>query len=329
MWDLVNRTRFAVASSFARDREGAESLLVAIRATFTIGAARTLLVAEEQAPVARTPAFVGDPARSSLLADVDFAPPKTATDVVLLGHACTVEQRPSIAVVVGARVGAWEKRLVAIGDRRWRRGAAGPLLDDPAPFVRVPLLYERAYGGARGGEVFEANPVGRGYARKGDDLDGLTAPNLEDPRELVSSPYDRPRPMSLGPVARAWLPRRRLAGTFDDAWRTERRPLPPADFDHAFWQCAPPDQRAALLGGEPVELTGVAPTGALRFDLPRLRFAVRSRLSRRRVAHPASLATVVFEPDLRRVSLVFVSALAVHHALHELERTIVEEEKAA
>ena len=73
----------------------------------------------------------------------------------------------------------------------------------------------------------------------------------------------------------------------------------------------------------------MAPTGVLRFELPRPRFALRSRLSRRRVAHAASLSTVVFEPDLRRGSLVFVSALPVHHALHTLERTLVEEEKAA
>ena len=196
MWDLVNRSRFAVASSFARDGEGAESLLVAIRATFTLDDRGELRVAEEQVPVARVPSYAGDPTRSSLLADVDFAPRKAATDVLLLGHACAVDEKPSIAVEVRARVGAWEKRLVAIGDRRWRRAAVGPRLDDPAPFVRVPLLYEHAYGGAREGEVFDANPIGRGYARRGDDVQiGLAAPQ---PRRPTRAPLEPSRP-ALGP----------------------------------------------------------------------------------------------------------------------------------
>ncbi len=73
MWELSNRTRFAAERAFARDRDGAEVLLVVVKATFAIGPDGALRVADEQVPVARVPRRLGDPGSSSLLHDADFA----------------------------------------------------------------------------------------------------------------------------------------------------------------------------------------------------------------------------------------------------------------
>ncbi len=330
MWKLANRTRFATERTFARDRDGAEVLLVVIKATFTIEEDGALSVAKEQPPPARTPLHTGIPATTSLLDDGDFALTKSNTDVLLIGHARTIDDTPSIAVEVRCAVGDWSKHVTAIGDRRWRDGLTGFRLGDPEPFTRMPLVYERAFGGvdpsSEAREGCDANPVGVGFlAASSRPIDGARAPNLEDRDDLMTDPHARPRPMCFGPIARAWPLRRRLAGTYDERWHRERRPLVPLDFDDAFWQAAPLDQRLAIRGGEPVELLGVSPRGALRFDLPRLGFMLRTRLGGRKADHGATLHTLRFEPDHRRVTLVFQSALPCHDELETLERTVVEE----
>ncbi len=321
MWELENRTRFAAERTFLRDRDGAEVLIVVVRSTFSIGEAGDLGVADVQAPVVTVPTHAGEPEGTSLISESDFVLLKPATDVLLLGHARSLDGKPSIAVEVKARVGGWQKRLVVFGDRRWEHGLSGWSLSDPEPFSSLPLVYERAFGGG----ACEENPVGVGFSpptREGADR---RAPNLEDPSDLLRSPDQRPRPMGLGPIARAWPVRRRLAGTYDERWRRERRPLVPDDFDDRFWQSAPEDQQTSLEGGEAVELSGVSARGVLRFHLPRLHFAFRTQLGGKWVEHPSSLHTVLFEPDHNRLSLVHQSALPCHHTIQTLKSTVVEE----
>jgi Uncharacterized protein conserved in bacteria (DUF2169) len=54
-------------------------------------------------------------------------------------------------------------------------------------------------------------------------------------------------PVCFSAVGRAWLPRRQLAGTYDDAWLKTQWPLPPLDFDDGYWNCAPQDQQVPHL----------------------------------------------------------------------------------
>jgi hypothetical protein len=63
----------------------------------------------------------------------------------------------------------------------------------------------------------------------------------------------------------------------------------------------------------------------LRFTLPRVFLRFRTRVGGRIEEHPGHLGTVVIEPDLRRVILVWQSALAVHGDGDYLEETIVSE----
>jgi hypothetical protein len=311
MWQLENRTPFAADRTFIRDRDGREVLLVVVKATFALGDDGVTTVPPEQAAIVKAPVFAGDPARSSLVDDCDFALKKAKSDVLLKGHAHAVNGEPTIAVEARIRIGGWEKRIVVTGNRRWNDHFAGASLTDPEPFVKMPLVYERAFGGAG----FDANPIGVG------------TPNLEDPNDLLTSASQRPRPMSFGPIPRSWPLRRRLAGTYDDGWRRERRPLLPADFDDAFWQSAPPDQQVDLHGGEAVELAGVSARGVLRFDLPSPAISIRTRIDGKVKKRTPSLQTVILEPDSDRIVLVYASALRCHHTLYTLEKTIVEETK--
>lgn len=59
-------------------------------------------------------------------------------------------------------------------------------------------------------------------------------------------------------------------------------------------------------------LLNLSPEGTLAFELPRVSLELTSRFGRRRQTHdPACLATVLIEPDERRLSLVCQSSLRV------------------
>jgi hypothetical protein len=329
MWQVDNRTPFAAERSWVRDRDGAEVWLVAVKCTFDIKADGTTQPSADQPPVLRLAEYNGEPGKSSIKYEGDLVLTKTTTDMVVAGHACAPGGRPVTQLDVGFRVGPVEKRLKVFGDRVWR--SAG--ISDPEPFVRMPLVYERAFGGAdlRSGSPdrnFEwRNPVGTGFAVSRDNATGLRLPNIEYPNELVRSWNARPRPAGFGPIGAHWQPRAGFGGTYDAKWARDRQPLLPADFDDRFFQCVPQDQQAPsyLRGGEPVSVAGMTPDGELHFTLPKVFLGFETRFADGSYeTHKArNLHTVIIEPDVPRVSLVWHSALPCHFMVHKLLRTMV------
>ncbi len=329
MWQVDNRTPFAAERAWVRDRNGAEVWLVAVKCTFDIAPDGTTAVAEEQPPVLRVPEHHGEPGKSSVRYDGDLVLTKTTTDVIVVGHAYAPQGRPLAHIDAGFRVGPVQKMLRVTGDRRW--GVSGPTM--PEAFTRIPLLYERAFGGADPRSAHPErdwdarNPVGTGFAVSRDNVSGRALPNFEYPDDTVRTWKDRPRPAGFGPVASHWHPRARFSGTYDDTWMKTRQPLLPDDFDDRFYQCAPEDQQAPALlrGGEPVVLYHLTPGGLLRFFLPKLFLAFVTRFTdgSQEIHRQRSLHTVILEPDHPRVSLVWHSAVPCHVKVHKLERTLV------
>lgn len=330
MWQLDNRTPFAADRAWVRGRDGAEIWIVAVKCTFDILPDGTTELSGEQPPVAVAPEYLNpaEPARSSLRLDWDLVRTKATTDIIVLGHAYAPEGRPVTALDAGFRVGPVVKRLRITGDRVWQERSAS----EPRPFAKMPLIYERAYGGidpetrdTPNPQWDIRNPVGTGFARSAARLDGLKLPNLEYPEHLIRGWDDRPPPAGTGPICTHWEPRVRLAGTYDERWQQERFPLLPDDFDDRHYQCAPPDQQAPrfLVGGEPVTLVNLSPAAELRFALPRvvLRFETFFYTGERQGHELPKLHTVIVEPDLPRVSLVWHSALPCHPKVYKLEKT--------
>src|SRR5262249_31717018 len=101
-------------------------------------------------------------------------------------------------------------------------------------------------------------------------LDGARLPNIEDPRQLISAPGDRPAPVGFGFVAKPWMPRVAFAGTYDERWQRTRAPLLPDDYNPRFTAAAAEGLwvESGLSGGETVELVQMNPGGRLRFTLP-------------------------------------------------------------
>jgi len=329
MWMLDNRTPFAAERGWVRDRDGAEIWLVAVKATFDILADGSTQVSKVQPPVLRLPEHHGDPGQSSIRYDTDLILTKKTTDVIVVGHACAPPGRAVTQTDVGFKVGPVQKVLRVFGDRHW-----GPFgATEPKPFERIPLVYERAFGGVDTKSKTPEkdwewrNPVGTGYAIASAHADGVALPNVEHPKQLIGSWRDRPPPAGFGVIASHWQPRVGLAGTYDDHWMRTRQPLLAEDLDDRYFQSAPADQQAPqwLRGGEPVVLLRLTPGQDLRFTLPKLYLGFETRFyDGSRELHPRkNLHSVILEPDFPRVSLVWHSALPCHFKVQKLERTVI------
>ena len=318
MWIVDNQTDFAAEANWTRDERGAEFWLVIARAAFEIGEDGVQRLAEEQTPVQRMPVFTGDPLTTGLLTDSDFVLSKVGTDVLVEGSAQAPEGRAVERVAVRLKLADIDKRLNVIGERRIYEGATGIGMTAPYPFVSMPVVWERAYGGwdrtGRRETWLEENPAGRGFARSAAALIDSQAPNIE----YADAPYGGPltgRPAGLGPVAHHWTSRAQHAGTYDEKWEKTRDPLWPADFDRRYFRSAPEDQQTAkpLIGYEKVALGGMVQGGGVwSFMLPRLNFDFITRFKDGAENRRApQIHTLWLYPEKRRFELVYLSALEI------------------
>ena len=287
-----------------------------------------LSVADEQAPIQLAPLYSGEPGSSSLLYDTDLVLEKPGTDCVLVGHAWA-PQGKAPHVDVSFSVGEVRKQGRVFGERIWLKVLGAVSLSRPVPFEKIPLVWERAFGGAdtswqepAGHEFCLENPVGVGLMAHKSRLviDGLPLPNIENPSDLIKTPRQRPRPVGFGMIPPHWQPRAGYAGTYDDSWRKTVSPLPPADLDPRFYSAAAPGlvSQRYLTGSEGVLIEGAARQGRLQFSLPgiALRATVRRRGGEEEL--PMRLDTVIVEPDNARLVLVWRGTINVHGQIHEI-----------
>jgi hypothetical protein len=337
MWALDNQTPYAAEPTWTVDKNSVKSWVVVVKGTFDILPDGSTRLAEKQEEPLYGPVYVGEPGKSSIIHEADFVHSKRNTDILLNGHAYAPGSKPLRRVEVAMTVGSLTKRLLVFGDRRWESGPLGGLsISSPEPFLKIPLTYERAFGGwdTRSEDASEhrlepRNPIGTGFATRREHLVDQLLPNVEDPRRPIGSWKDRPYPAGFGAIASYWTPRKEYAGTYDDRWMKERFPEWPEDFDIRFFQTAPEDQQAPgfLRGGEPVELVNLHPDGVLAFSLPRITLGFTTRFGKEQVHHPAKLHTVILEPDGPRLILVWHTNLPCHHRADELDETFIFEKE--
>jgi hypothetical protein len=333
MWMISNGTPFAAERTVVCDRNGSDVWVVAVKGTFVIQSNGGVKIAESQEEVKQAPKHRGDASSSSLIYESDLDFMKPTTDIILHGHAYAPQGKSATVVDVAVNVANIKKTLRVFGDRTWEKGLFGIKMTQPRPFEKVPLIYERAFGGtdenASRPKWEPKNPIGTGFAIQAEHIVGKAVPNVEYPGELISFWKDRPRPAGFGPIARHWVPRVGWAGTYDEKWEKERFPLLPADFNERFFQYAPEDQQSQnyLRGGELVELYNLSSIGLLRFNLPRIALGFRTRIAGKNVDHRSNLHSVIFEPDASRFMMVWVSALPCQGSKYSLERTVVFQKK--
>jgi hypothetical protein len=330
MWALDNRTPFAADRSWVRDRDGAEVWLVAVKGTFNINPDGSTRVADEQAEVQLAAKYSGEPGKSGLRYDSDLPRTKVTTDVIVNGHAYAPGGEPTKSVTVRFRVGELVKSLRVTGERVWKGFGFLAWRSRCRPFVKMLITYERAFGGMdlksknpKSHKWDPRNPIGTGFATRRSHLIGQLEPNIHAVGLTPFHWFRKPQPAGFGVTAGHWMPRVKLAGTCGAKWEAERAPLLPEDFDDRFYQCAPPDQRTArfLIGGEEVHLRNLTPGGSLAFRLPRIVLGFETDFGGEPVRHRANLHTVILEPDVPRVMLVWHTALQCHPKVTKLRST--------
>ncbi len=326
--ELVNHTPFPALAFEGRDRDDRAWHVLALRMTLSLGASGPRL-AKAQRPLVLADAHHGDPAATSLVDESDLCPTRPATDVLLRGTAWAPGGAETPSWEVSVRAGSAYRRARVMGPRWWERaGGDAWRLTEPLPCTAVPLRYELAYGGvARDGareERCEENPIGVGFAPRWwrDGRDRFEAPRVESFDDPVTA-VDRPvAPQGFGPLGRAWLPRRALAGTFDAAWLRERWPVMPPDFDDRFWNAAPPGLVASpyLRGDETVTLAGVRPEGEVSFRLPGHYLFAIVRYHRGVVLPlPMRLDALTVDVDAAEVAMVYRLRVPRAHGVRKME----------
>ena len=324
---LMNETRFLAQLEVMSDRDGREHVIAVLKGTFTIDGERCV-PAEEPVEIFAADVPNGEPGASSTRYETDLAMTKPATDIVMIGHA-HAPKRGTKEMEVSLKIGGVGRKVRVVGDRHWGFLLGFPRMSGPQPFEKMPLTWERAFGGAqpaKSGEGFEGqddrNPVGTGYVKKGRKsyVKGLALPNLEHPKHPVKRLGQKPPPVGFGYVGRGWLPRRNLLGTYDDAWQQNRMPLLPEDFDERAFCGAPAALQAEpfLTGGEAVQIRGASPGGTLRFELPDIHPTFEAYFEGGWKPLEPALDTVVIEPDDARVCLTWRARLDIHHRVRAL-----------
>jgi hypothetical protein len=329
--EFRNHTPFATLYFQTVDPGDAVFHVAVVRITYTlrrIASDGTLTFADEQTPLATEDAYYGAVSESSVKWESDLAPYKPRCDVLLVNaRAIAPEGRAYPTWPVRLEVGGWQKTLFVTGARRLvREGKGSYRVTDPAPAREVELVYENAFGGQNRWpdppvkdeppelwRLDERNPVGCGFMDadwvKRADPKALRAPQIELPDRPFGGEAGYPV-CGFGAIARPWLPRRTLAGTYDDAWKATRWPKLPLDHDYGYWNCAPPDQQIDYpKGGEAIVLHNLHAKTPVQVRLPTHNLYCLVRLSAGPVLpKPLNLDTLVI--DLGRFELI-----ATHRAL--------------
>jgi hypothetical protein len=217
-------------------------LTVIAKATFTFAPQSEMTPAEPLRIFAREVHHDENPAKS-IRAPSDLAPHLERAQAIFVGTAHgggSPQQRVDVRFAIGAVHGVlMDKRLVVEGDRR-----ANPP-GQPTSFTKMPLVYERAYGGIG----FPENPLGPGIDTSAKLFPNITYAEASRARE----------PAGLGPISSLWPSRKRLLKGIARKELDARIIELPDEFTFDYFQAVPQDQQIrALEGREWIVLEGVS-----------------------------------------------------------------------
>jgi hypothetical protein len=296
-------TAGVTATALAWRFKGVLQVTVVAKATFAFAADGPAVRGEPQ-PIFADEVHHGKRANQSIRFASDHAIYLTRAEVFLTGHAhapqgASIEQMP-------VRLGVFDGARLVLDKTVLIRKKGG--------FQKIPLVYERAFGGMG----FSDNPFGVGAT------DASEEPNILD---LA----DARRAAGFGPIAASWPARRGLLGEMPRKLLKAPVVELPDNFDWAYFQAAPADQRVDFFrGDEWIVIDGVSPTRPrVRTRLPGARGLARVHgLSSFGIAEGQPLAlhadTLRIDADEERITLSFRGVFPVpsDEALEALNVTV-------
>lgn len=330
---LTNNENYIAEQYLQQDENGRDLLIIMAKVTYAYDVQGRLVMADEAAPIIPEGEYWAAPENSSLKYAPEGTFAKQATDIALIGHACSPAAQPTRQLDVGLQVGNLSKIAKVFGDRYWVKSAGmfgcRWTQTQAAPFSKMPLLYELAFGGEdltpadSKHHIHEArNPVGIGMIADESELSKVRLPNIEAPDQLIQSVTDRPEPMGFGFIASNWQPRMANGGTYDEAWQKTRLPQLPDDFNRRFFNAASPGLIADgyLLGNEAITLHNLNPHGQISFYLPGHKPAIDFAFARE-TAQPltVNLDSLIINSDQQTIELLWRAEQDVYQRIYDIE----------
>ena len=326
---VENNTLFHFEPIYLLDEEAMPIFVPIVKASYQITQSSYLELIKKQVEVKLEGEYLADPEISSYKYEPEITFIKPATDIVMIGHAHA--QKPETTELqVGISVGPVKKIVSVIGDRYLVKNSGTTKISHPKPFEKMPLVYEKAFGGwDRRDENSEnyrfepKNPVGTAYRDLSLDTDDkLKLPNIEDPKYPYKAYGDTPPPAGFGFISPHWQPRASFSGTYDKLWDKQRKPLLPEDFDRRFFNAASPGLIAPdyLKGDERVVIINASPEGRVEFNLPGVP-APQCEVELRggeKVTLQTQLDTVIINMDERLVFLLWRTHMIVRNGPHDI-----------
>jgi hypothetical protein len=338
-------TQDAVRIVSGRDARGDSIFAFLVKRSYRFDKSGVCHRLEPPQPFLDIDVYWGEPGDSSPRYEADITPYKPATDVVVIGDVYSPGGVPVQQLEAGIEVGRTRKTIAVFGDRIAILPGNGeaPVFSEPQPFTRLPLLFERAYGGtdtSTGMEfAYPRNPVGRGLVVLETPGANIVLPNFEDPADLLTPErlilheakrWNRqPLPQGLGWFGKTWYPRMSHVGVIpgyvdsDEIMREEALGLVPRDhialgrqfrlpsFDVRFGNGASPGLALPyLVGDEPVRLLNLTEDGMTGFRLPGEKPGIVADIGMGEVMPEVVLHSVVIQPDQAMVDLVWRSAVS-------------------
>jgi len=331
--DLLNSTGMLAGYTMGMNPSGRESLVVVVKGTFIIPEqGESVTLAEQQLPLIEADTFTGEPGYSAPVYEVDYSPIKHRCDVLLNGSAYAPKGKPVSKVQVGLKLETLTKTFVVTGNRHWEAGLS-IVPSMPEVFEAMPFSYDTAFGGLddfhedeNKHSAYMKNPIGKGFHKKMSSslVDGTPLPNTEEIGRPVQMPNDECQPMAFGPIGRGWESRLKYAGTYDQDWIDNTFPFLPADFDEAYFQCAPEDQQIPFpKGGEEIVLVNLTPEGRTAFKLPNIEVPmVFFRKKGEKYETQAVIDTIVIEPDKGVFTMTWRASLPLKKNIFEIPQVL-------
>lgn len=258
--------------------------------TYTLLADGSLAPGRAQQAIFRRPTAVDD---VTLPSDGAFG--KAALDVLVIGSAFAPGGVPVDAMLAGLTIDEHRLAVGVIGDRVWQRSRKhGFAASDPVPFVEMPLVWSRSFGGrarVQGTELPHVdNPDGRGFVLDLDAAEGVSLPNIEDPAALVRVPLDQPSTISFCPlpVANSFIAEL-LEGVDTETGEGLTREI--------FNVAVPKHRLPAYPSGALVELVNLTPRPVRPFRLPALQVVAEVSVGGRRYEFAGEVDTLCFLPS--------------------------------
>jgi hypothetical protein len=296
--DLVNTTPFA--ANFFNTIVGQDRMLgaVVVRTIHRIEEGRLVPDPAREWPV------TGSPYKTEF-GEFDGESPfvREGCDLFVLGYAYPggEQGKTRVEISVGSE---FRLAIQVFGDRAWELRGQQLIPTAPKPFQRIPLVWERAFGGTCEVEGLDlpwsANPKGCGFYWEEWQATDQPLPNLEDPNDPIRVWSDRPEPVGTAPYPRDGALRVMNGIEMDSASREIRRIKPCINNNAPPRLILPQGPRA----GDMVRVAGVRPDGrVLEFRMPDEAYHVYVQLKDRAYVFPAQLEAMAVLAEEERVML--------------------------